>query len=110
MADFNEFVPALPFTLNWSLNDNPFDDSDANPKQMSIAIPVKSADALCAHIYKMAADAKYIKKDKKVWNPKTRQEEVGDVIYINAKGKISADGESCYGNINPRKIETDDQF
>ena len=56
MADFNEFVPALPFTLKWSLNDNPFDDSDANPKQMSIAIPVKSADAFCAHIYKMAAD------------------------------------------------------
>ena len=63
MADFNEFVPALPFTLKWSLNDNPFDDSDANPKQMSIAIPVKSADAFAAHIYKMAADEKYIKRD-----------------------------------------------
>ena len=71
MADFNEFVPALPFTLKWSLNDNPFDDSDANPKQMSIAIPVKSADAFAAHIYKMAADEKYIKrKNKQLWHLK----------------------------------------
>ena len=92
------------------MNDNTIDDSDANPKQMSIAIPVKSADAFAAHIYKMVADDKFIKRDKKVWNPVTRQEEVGDVIYLNAKGKISADGESCYGNINPRKIETDDEF
>ena len=41
MADFqNDFVPAFPFPIKWSVGDNTFDDADKFPKTMGLAIDV----------------------------------------------------------------------
>ena len=47
MADFkNDFVPAFPYPIKWSVGDNTFDDSDKNPKTIGLAIPVDSIAGL----------------------------------------------------------------
>jgi hypothetical protein len=109
MADFqNDFVPAFPFPVKWSVGDNTFDDKDKNPKTIGLAIPVDSIPGLINLLMALEADTSKHKQGK-VWS-KENGEEKKAVVYLNGKGKESNDGYGCFGNINPRKIEVEPNF
>jgi len=112
MANYQqtEFVPAFPYAIKWSANDNPYDDKDKNPKAMTLTIPVESIPGLISHLMALEADASKHKHNKGVWDIEARREEKKSVVYINAKGKESQDGCGSYGNISPRKIDTNPPF
>ena len=104
MAQFNEFVPAFPFPIKWSTGENTFEDSERNPKTMGLAIPVESIPAVISHLMALEADTSKHKQGK-VWS-KENGEEKKPVVYLNGKGKESQDGNGCFGNINPKKIDS----
>ena len=105
MAQFNsEFVPALPYPIKWSANNNPYEDKDKNPKAMTLTIPVESIPDFISHLMALEADTSKHKQGK-VWS-KEAGEEKRTVVYINAKGRESQDGNGCFGNINPKKIDS----
>ena len=109
MADFkNDFVPAFPYPIKWSVGDNTFDDSDKNPKAIGLAIAVDSIPGLINHLMALEADTSKHKQGK-VWS-KENGEEKKSVVYLNGKGRDSNDGYGCFGNINPRKIEVEPNF
>ena len=110
MANYQrtEFVPAFPYPIKWSANDNPYDDKDKNPKAMTLVIPVESIPGFISHLMALEADTSK-HKQAKVWS-KENGEEKKAVVYINAKGKESQDGYGSFGNISPRKIATDSPF
>ena len=111
MANFkSDFVPAFRYPIKWSTNDNTFDDAEKNPKTIGLAIPVKSIPAFCAYLMALETDTSKHKKDKPVWDATERKEVKEDLVYINGKGRESQDGQNCFGNINPRKIETEPPF
>ena len=105
MAQFNsDFVPAFPFPIKWSTGENTFDDSDRNPKTMGLAIPVESIPAVISHLMALEADTSKHKPGK-VWS-KENGEEQKPVVYLNGKGRESQGGNGCFGNINPKKIDS----
>ena len=108
MAQFKEFVPAFPFPIKWSTGENTFEDSERNPKTMGLAIPVESIPAVISHLMALEADTSKHKQGK-VWS-KENGEEKKPVVYLNGKGRESQDGSGYFGNINPRKIETELPF
>ena len=68
MADFqNDFVPAFPYPIKWSIGDNTFDDSDKNPKAIGLAIAVDSIPGLINHLMALEADTSKHKQGK-VWS------------------------------------------
>ena len=110
MADFkNDFVPALSHPIKWSTGDNTFEDSEKNPKTLSLAICVEDIPSFINYLMALEADTSKPKQGK-VWNSKERTEEKKSVVYINAKGRESNDGYGCFGNINPRKIDIEPPF
>lgn len=109
MANFkSDFVPAFKFPIKWSTGDNTFDDAEKNPKTIGLAIPVESIPGIINYLMALEADTSKHKQGK-VWS-KEKGEEKKPVVYINGKGKESNDGYGCFGNINPRKIETEPPF
>ena len=107
MAQFNsEFVPAFPYPIKWSTGVNTFDDADRNPKTIGLAVPVESIPGLCAYLMALEADTSKHKPGK-VWS-KENGEEKKPVVYINGKGRESQDGNGCFGNINPKKIDSNE--
>ena len=103
------FDAALPKQITWSVNDNRFDDKEKNPKSLSLFIPKESIGAFCNHLMNMVDDPDLLKTGK-VYNFDTKSKEEVDGIYINGKGKESQDGYGSFGNISPRKIDTNPPF
>ena len=109
MADFqNDFVPAFPYPIKWSVGDNTFDDKDKNPKTIGLAIPVDSIAGLVNLLMALEADTSKHKQGK-VWSKENGAEKKA-VVFLNGKGKESNDGYGCFGNINPKKIEVEPNF
>ena len=108
MAQFKEFVPAFSFPIKWSIGNNTFEDAERNPKTIGLAIPVDSIPEICAYLMALEADTSKHKQGK-VWS-KENGEEKKTVVYLNGKGKESQDGSGYFGNINPRRIETELPF
>jgi hypothetical protein len=98
----DRFVPALPKPVTWSVKDNEFDDSDVNPKSLSLFVPVQSIQSLANHLIALGDDMNKRKKGK-VWDYEAKEQVEVEGVYINAKGKSGDWGD--FGNINPRMIE-----
>lgn len=94
----DEFKAALPAQIKWAVKDNPFDEDGANPKALSLFIPLQSIEALAAHLRAMAADSEKVKTGS-VWDYSKNKAYETQGVYLSAKGK---DGEwGPFGNINP---------
>ena len=93
-----EFKAALPAQIKWAVKDNQFDEEGANPKALSLFIPLQSIEALAAHLRAMAADSEKVKTGS-VWDYSNNKAYETQGVYLSAKGK---DGEwGPFGNINP---------
>ena len=93
-----EFKPALPAQIKWTVKDNQFDEGGANPKALSLFIPLESIEALAAHLRAMATDAGKVKPGS-VWDYSKNKAYETTGVYLNAKGKNGEWGP--FGNINP---------
>ena len=111
MAFEKKFDPALSLPVNFSVRDNPYENSKQKyPKQMRLFIPLTSIDEFCAHIKAAAADVDF-QKPGKVYDMKTGENEEVLGIYLNGNGKknkFEEDEDSCFGTINPRRIQTEE--
>ena len=84
---FQEFVPALSLPVNFTVRDNPYENSkEKYPKQMRLFIPLTSIDEFCAHI-KAAAEDENFKKLGRVYDMKTNSREEVEGIYLNGNGR-----------------------
>lgn len=101
-----KFDAALPHPVKWTVQENQFDDDGKYPKQMSLAVPVKSIPALCDYLMSLGDTAEKIKTGK-VWDYSNNQEIEVDVVWINGKGKDGQYGD--FGTINPQKTEAQRQ-
>ena len=108
---FQEFVPALSLPVNFTVRDNPYENSkEKYPKQMRLFIPLTSIDEFCAHI-KAAAEDENFKKLGRVYDMKTNSREEVEGIYLNGNGRknnFEDDEDSCVGTINPRRLQTEE--
>ena len=106
---FQEFVPALSLPVNFGVRNNPYENSKQKyPKQLRVFVPLSSIDEFCAHL-KAAAKVVELHKTGKVYDMRTEEYEEVLGIYLNGNGKKSKfedDEDSCFGTINPRRIET----
>ena len=107
MPNYNKYEPALKHPIKWSVGENNFDDSDQNPKSLSLFIPVESIQDLTNHLMNLMDDSSKLKKGK-VWDFENKEEIEVDGVYLNAKGKNGEYGD--FGNINPKKISTELPF
>ena len=93
-----EFKAALPAQIKWTVKDNQFDEGGANPKALSLFVPLQSIEALAAHLRAMAADAEKVKTSS-VWDYSSQKALEVQGVYLSAKGKEGEWG--TFGNINP---------
>ena len=107
MPSNNQFQPALTHQIKWSVGENKYNEDGKNPKQLTLTIPVDSIIDLSNHLMALRDDPSKV-KDGKIWNYEKNEEEVVDVVFINAKGKEGQYGD--FGNINPQKIDTEIPF
>ena len=107
---YQEFDPALTLPVNFTVRDNPFENSkEKYPKQMRLFIPLSSIDEFCNHI---KAVAKTKVETGKVYDMRTNEREEVEGIYLNGNGrknKFEDDEDSCFGTINPRRIQTEEE-
>ena len=93
-----EFKAALPAQIKWAVKDNQFDEGGANPKALSLFVPLQSIEALAAHLRAMATDAEKVKTSS-VWDYSSQKTLEVQGVYLSAKGKEGEWG--AFGNINP---------
>ena len=103
---YQEFDPALTLPVNFTVRDNPFENSKQKyPKQMRLFIPLSSIDEFCNHI---KAVAKMKIETGKVYDMRTNEKEEVEGIYIYGNGKVGtfdSDEYGAYGTINPKKVK-----
>ena len=104
MASFqSDFQAALPFPIQWAVNENKFDSDGKNPLSLSVFVPAESAFALAQFLLDTAEDPAKT-KTAKVWDYSKNEEVEVQGFYINGKGKPGRDGDrTSYGSINPAK-------
>ena len=104
---YKQFDPALSIPVNFSVRDNPYPNSKEKfPKQLRIFVPKSTIDEWCTHLQNAKSEGDW--KTGKVRNMETGQSEEVEGIFINGMGRKSTfeeDEDSCFGTINPRKIE-----
>ena len=109
---YQEFDPALSLPVNFGVRNNPFENSkEKYPKQLRVFIPLSSIDEFCAHL-KAAAKDKNRWECGWVYDMRTDKREEVEGIYLNGNGRKSKyedDENSCYGTINPRRIQTEEE-
>ena len=107
MADYTKlprrepFEPAFRKQIKWSVKDNDFEDSDVNPKALSIFIPIESVFDLHNHLSALMDDPEK-RRRAKIWDYEKKEEIEVEGIYLNGKGKNGQYGD--FGAINPKKI------
>jgi len=109
---YQEFDPALSLPVNFGVRNNPYENSkEKYPKQLRVFVPLSSVDEFCAHL-QAAAKVKDLHKPGKVYDMRTEQYEEVEGIYLNGNGKKSKfedDEDSCFGTINPRRIQIEEE-
>ncbi|MEB3277046.1 MAG: hypothetical protein VKM92_08780 [Cyanobacteriota bacterium] len=93
-----DFKPAFPRPVKWSTGENHYDQTGKNPTSLSLFVPIESAYAFAQYLINLADDETRHKTGK-VWDYEQRGEVEVQGVYINGKGRDSANG--SFGTINP---------
>jgi len=101
MPDFNDFNPALPIPIKWSIGPNRFNQEE---EQLSFTIPVESITHLIDHLQNLVNTKT---QEGVVYDPRKKDQNKGKVkakvVYLNSKVMTGEYG--TFGLINPQKIE-----
>ena len=101
MPDFNDFNPALPIPIKWSIGRNRFNQEE---EQLVLTIPVESITHLIDHLQNLVNTKT---QEGVVYDPRKKDQNKGKakakVIYLNSKVLTGEYGP--FGLFNPQKIE-----
>ena len=101
MPDFNDFNPALPIPIKWSIGRNRFNQEE---EQLVLTIPVESITHLIDHLQNLVNTKT---QEGTVYDPRKKDQNKGKVkakvVYLNSKVMTGEYGP--FGLINPQKIE-----
>jgi len=93
----NQFNPALPLPIKWSIGDDRFNEGQ---QVLNLTIPVDSVTHLIDHLQNLVNTKA---KDGEVYDFKTKKKVKTQCVQIFSK---AMDGQyGVFGNINPQKIE-----
>ena len=93
----NQFNPALPLPIKWSIGDDRFNEGQ---QVLSLTIPVDSVTHFIDHLQNLV-DQKA--KDGEVYDFNKKEKVKTQCVQIYSK---AMDGQfGVFGNINPQKIE-----
>ena len=108
---YEPFEPALPIPVNFSVQDNKYEGKEKYPKKLRLFVPLESATEFVTHVMNMVEQKKYHKTGK-IYDMRTGEREEVEGIYLNGNGRkntFEEDEDSCFGTINPRRIQTEDE-
>jgi hypothetical protein len=97
----NDFQPALPRAIEWTVGENRYDRDGKNPRQLSVFVPLEAAHAMAQHLMNLADDTSK-HSSRQVWDHASKGKIEVQGFYLNGNGRDGAYG--SFGTINPKAL------